>query len=581
MKKIHYIILLLAAVSIFSFVSCEDMLEASSDKNATIDDNYMQSDSLYSMFGILYQLQKIADSYVILGELRGELLEVSEEFASKYLKEIYNFDTYSTDNPYTSNKGAYYEVINSCNYVINNIDTSMVSKGDKPMYRVAAAAVGIKAWTYMQLMLNFGEAYYLDKPILSIQDGLAERTPMTMETLFPKLIQELLPYETTERLNIPSFGGYRSSTLFFPTRVILGDLYLWTGQYENAANAYRDAAYFGRYTVSGQGVRDVVGTGANMEFTGNYRIPLRLSGKDYNGYVTVIAASNEFEHLTDLNKLFFNMPRTSSDYEKDAGALKPSKLAVTKFDSAFYFHDYKDNKGLTSLTTKGDLRKSSSYFDYSNTINLPSGMLGAPQDLTDYTFVRKYYDLNSDVNSETREYETSANTIIPYRVPIIYLRYAEAINRLGKPNVAMAVLKNGLKRQTLINPLVVPEYEIPDPIPNYLDFYDTRFDTNIGVHACGSGNTDRDTTFYKINLPEHITEPTLNDSILFVENLIQEELVYEMAYEGQRYQDLMRFAIRRNDNAYLANIVSEKFEDAALRDRVRNKLLARENWYIK
>jgi len=64
-----------------------------------------------------------------------------------------------------------------------------------------------------------------------------------------------------------------------------------------------------------------------------------------------------------------------------------------------------------------------------------------------------------------------------------------------------------------------------------------------------------------------------------VEDKIQEELALETAFEGNRFQDLMRFAIRRNDNAYLADKVAAKH--TADKQAIRNKLMNSENWYLK
>ncbi|MDL2241476.1 RagB/SusD family nutrient uptake outer membrane protein [Bacteroidales bacterium OttesenSCG-928-L03] len=586
MNKIKYIFLLLA-LPVFVFMSCEDMLEVDSDRLVTVDDNYMKSDSLYSVYGVLYQLQKIADSYVILGELRGDLLEASEAYANKYLKEISNFETYSYDNPYTSNKSDYYAIINNCNYVISNSDTLAIYKGEKAMQKTMAAITAIKAWTYMQLVNNFGEAHYFDKPLLSIQDGLKDYPLLDANTLFPKLIAELLPYQNTERLNPGEFGGFDDpSLLCFPVRFVLGDLYLWTGQYENAASAYRDLMYYNRYVVGLQNYLQIAGSGSSMEFTGNYTYHNNFfAGKSGSGYITAIAVSNEYEHFTDLDSFLFS-PSYSYSLNSEGEAvmmnptsLLPTELALQKFDSTLYFHDYKDSRGTTWLTTKGDMRgyrNSSQGLQYTFYAYTKSSGFDA-----DYPYVFKYYRMNHGETSVGEDDEAdNSQMILPYRTTLLYLRYAEAVNRLGKPNTALAVLKNGMNRQTLNNRRIIPESEYSTPLPGYMDFTDTRFDSNIGIHARGAGYTNRDTTFYKIDL-SHIAEPTKQDSILYVEDLIQKELVLELAYEGTRFHDLMRMSIHRGDNAYLADIVSEKYKDAATRERVRTKLMSQENWYIK
>jgi hypothetical protein len=55
-------------------------------------------------------------------------------------------------------------------------------------------------------------------------------------------------------------------------------------------------------------------------------------------------------------------------------------------------------------------------------------------------------------------------------------------------------------------------------------------------------------------------------------------MALEGSFEGYRYYDLMRVALRRGDNAYLADPVSLRngTVDAAL----RSKLMSSDNWYL-
>ncbi len=576
MKK--YIIFLFISVFTLPFVSCDDILDVDSDQIVTLDENKLQSDSLFSMGGIYSQLQKLADSYVILGELRGDLLE-SGVYADKYLHEISYFGDYSKDNPYTSNKADYYAVINNCNYVIHNIDTSRIFKGEKTMYRVLAAAKGVRAWTYMQLALNFDEVYYYEQPLLSLEDLATLGTAIKFDELAPKLIADLLPFKDTKRLRLQPFAGFsRTELLNFSIPFLLGDLYLWTGQYENAANAYHDLIYEGGVTYLideyYKDTRVVSGTGQTLAFTGDiqrywHRI---FSGKYALEYITVIAATNEFERITALDSLFVpaklqtssSSPVLITDYYP---VLAPTEVAIANFDSALYFQAYYVAAGEThALTTPGDLRK------YGTLLNITLG--NDATGLTRINYVGKYLQMNSTTSESEK-----AQMILPYRAGLLYLRYAEAVNRLGKPNLAMALLKSGLNAKNLANPKVIPPHEIQDPLPNYMNFKDTRFDASIGIRERGLGQQHLDTTFYIIKTG--LAEPTLLDSVLYVENLIQKELALETAYEGNRFHDLMRLSIRRNDNDYLAKIVSSKYAAESLRASVRTKLNNRDKWYIK
>ena len=543
MKNISKLLLILS-FTLMIFPACDTLLDVDSDRHIFENEHGMNSsnDTLYSMFGVYSQLQKLADSYVVLGELRGDMMSV-DQTANRFLKEVNNFD-FSQDNPYLNNEKDYYAVINNANYIIHNIDTSVVKGGVKVMHKVYAAAKAVRAWTYMQAMLNFGDVSYYEKPILSLEDALVEPNKITdFNALADLLIQDLQPWKSVDNPVFGSLGSFDSDKAFFPIRFLLGDLYLWKGDYANAANEYRDLMFYNQILINSnyRSTYQVL----NNAFTGGAIVNwVNTFNFGSNEILTSIMSSNEYGLYITVDSLM------------EQRNLLPSEYAMNLWKSQVYVH-------AIGLDTVGDLRGIHGSVSTSYEINDAMEVVE-----TDQYYITKYYDLNPE-NQETKQ-------VMAYRGATLYLRYAEAVNRLGKPNLAMAVLKHGLKATTLNN--FVPDSEkdsIGTGLVNFMDFSSMIFSSNIGVHALGSGNIQVDTTYYVI--PKNMQD---QDSIItFVEDLIITEYALETAFEGNRFHDLMRVAIRRNDNAYLADQVAKKY--VANKEAIRSKLMNRSNWFLR
>lgn len=570
MKKVCKKIIYIIVASVF-LVSCNDLLIVDSNRLTFEKDYQMHSpnDSIYTMVGIYAQLQKLGDSYILLGELRGDLLDITEN-SSQDLKDINNFEI-SENNPYANIKD-YYAVINNCNYLINNIRLNTVVKTDSIMFRrYYAAAKGIRAWTYMQIALNFGSAKYYSNPILSVADAenVDKNCPeVNMEQLTSLLIPDLLPWKDEKS---PIFIS--GPVLFFPIRFLLGDLYLWRGSFTNDQADYVNAATE-YHDLMLKGVYDNVNRGLNINYyyqsywtlDDNKRISTTRYMSWFNSYsinnreaITGIYCPTDYGQKFDLDSLNYN-------YQ-----FKPSDVAINNWDSQTYFN--------TPTNTKpGDLRKFESIINKNSIFSYSNGFMVTTSNPVDKTVKNIVYKYLMNGHSENRQ-------LIPvYRASLLYLRYAEAVNRIDKPNLAFAVLKNGLRVATvgLTTPVSFKIFPLKERTGEpYTDFKDAVFSTNVGIRWRGLGpklvgtsllTTDCDSTLY-IGVRNDLA-----DSVQYVEDLIQKELALETAFEGNRFQDLMRFAIRRKDPSYLASKIYAKH--AASGNVISKDLTKQENWYI-
>ena len=549
--------LLLLALSISSTVSftlsgCSDMLDSDSGRFVLEEDNQLNTvnDSLYSAIGILSQLQPVADQLLLFGELRGDLMVTSEN-ASAEMKEIEAFNI-SKENSLAATR-QYYNIINNCNYAIAKLDTGIILHQEKVLLPEFAAIKAIRAWIYFQMGLVYGEAKYITQPILTLEDSEKEYPILSLDNLIETLITDLKPYTDVRMLDYGSLDGKNTRNSFFPIPMLLGDFYLYQNDYENAAQMYYRLIRNEEYTISDDY--------ANY-YSNNIREDIIAGNQTAYGreIITQIAFNSSLKALhSQMAKWTYS----------DEPWLLPASQFVKTLETRTHFYS-EPNGSAISRYFDGDLRGYGKMLAGKALCNA----FGPIQTdiMNQQTLITKYY--NNLSGSESDEMQSRRLLTVPvYRHPHLYLRFAEALNRLGKPTIAFAILKYGLNQLTLSSDEKINPEEYSGE--SYLDFNSGQFAYNIGTAQRGIGfGVKFDTRQYII--PE---SETLQDSILAVEEIILEELSAETAFEGNRFLDLLLLSRHRDNHPeFMADKVSAKYEN---KEQMKQHLSDMKNWFVR
>ena len=597
------------------------MLEMDSDRQVFEPALDQKTDSIYYILGTMKGVQEAIDQYVLVGELRGDLLAPTE-FADTALSQLYNY-TATTANKYDS-AYVYYRVINNCNYYITHRDTTLLTGSRQVAMQEYAEALAIRAWSYMQLAKTYGRVPFYTVPLDNISQGDAITANVADYRDLQGLCDELAP-ELTKFVNtaVPNYGdinAYRtnwgetktvpSSRMMFPVALVLGDLYLEAGRFEEAAQIYfnylRDNRIVSYNRPCGYELRETYDMDFDVELIPS-ELELNTTRKNYTEYgsYTWTGSFSLNPTVITTGDVITYIPMAVNRLQGTASAL-PELFGYNLygFNNENYYLEH-------ALTWSDEYQRLTDaqpfYFLMTLGGNVP--MQAPLGDMRRWASARMMQQSVNNVDNETYVFISKffgANVPI-YRGSIIYLRLAECLNRMGYPDAAFAVLKDGLgniantiatTRQMVIN------YELDDEGNPVLDEQgrqipiDTVFTYNgyirpesyelltttlpfltqatrnilgrcVGIHSHGCGYLAGDNTLYQyqtvidqkaqemnerygLTLPDSIevaTEVGHQQAIEIVEDLICDEYALEAAFEGHRFGDLCRLARHKNLSA--------------------------------
>ena len=581
------VVTFMATVICVALSSCKKMLDVEPQTSVGAANMYRNVfDADAAVIGVYGKVMKLAKPYVLLNELRGDLMDITSN-ADNDLRQISEHTT-TTSNPYIDPQ-PFYEVIANCNDVLYNFKKMYAqSKIKQDEFNQRYSDVGsIRSWVYLQLGIHFGKIPYVTNPVVQLSD-LNDSSNFPMITL-PALIDSLVSF--TEKLpfteNYPTgttllttVDGYSTQKFFINKNIIMGDLYLWQGQYDKAADRYKrvleifgptgnSEQFYNQYRISSFGNAGISYSRAfdfsSLVYTNGWRYLFERPQVD-NEFTWEMIWSLPFDkNFEPVNPFVDLFSPVGGSY-----LVQPAQQAIDLWNSQTQVYVF------TSATpTSGEVLRDNFPLD-SRGVFTYRIINGKP-------VIMKYLYNYLGTNNQPINPFSKAGKWFLTRAATLHLHYSEAANRAGKYKLAYALVNKGIGYTY-------------DPFPgnsvsanrDVTNFQQTFLPWPYDFDARGGQAPAYRNTWYRnigirgrANL-KPVTLP-LTDSVTNVENMIITEDALELAYEGHRWSDLLRVAIRRNDPSFIADKVYDKLRksgfSAGAANAARTKLMARD-WFL-
>ena len=428
--------------------SCEDMLSVEDELHTT---NLAPQDTVHQVMGIINRMQSLVDRTVVLGELRADLVDIDPSVAKTSLQDVMN-NNIPIENEYNQ-VSDYYAVINACNVYLAYVDSNYVSHNRKHFEKEIQAVRVFRAWTYLELAKMYGKVPFVLDPVLKsgyADDILADNSNRAdMNTICTYFINELMPYasKVIELPDYKSMYGMASSTFFIPSRLMLAELYLWRGCFTQAQSDFVEACryYHDFFTFTNKEVT----TGTSSVTWGDRRMRNISGSYSITDDKIAIIPLDTCAYDGTWSELygFFNSQFENNYYVPVVPSKYIRELSQEQIWCG-YFEEMGNRDTIYSVDKvewedsleMGDLRLQAVYDRSQVSDRYTDRFAKDRQHIMKYATSRS----NEGPDSKLRSYTL-------YRKNIVWLHFAEALNRAGFPQTAFAVLKYGLSSNTISN----------------------------------------------------------------------------------------------------------------------------------
>ncbi len=614
-KIIRYsrVTIIFTMIVIMFLSSCEKFFNPDQELNIKedqlFDDWYEYRSTEMGLYGLQ---QKLVEQLLILGELRGDLLTVTPN-ANVDMVEIYNFNV-SKNNKYASPLN-FFKLISASNNFIRILQKehpevldpeSPVTNYDK----LYGEALCMRAWAYFNAVRIYGKIPYIHESLVTMdeinqyinssgtyidsvyisfsRDGYYNDTiynyPITLEKQMYDLdmVIEVFTNQLEKELKAVGVNHYINNndiswevTIWntYALDAFLGQMYLTGGDYNKAVE------HFEKIIVNS---------------TDNLRYQLDNS-YSYNFWRNIFTNIDSREHIYTIwfDKSYFQQNEFQSFFEPWVPhnyMLKPTRFAITNWETVWRNQVINANDlnpedaEMAFPGQPADYYRGygSSYLYLRNGIPLNGDEYLNMLDLKANEDYRGVNAIMADVDTMVFKYSVNKNrfdqdaNFIIYRAAGIHLYMAEIYTWWRfiqggevKPSVTIAI--------DLINEGGFDYYGIT-PRPQM------GVRGRVGLGSAGDGIRVANIIYLHNPFTNEVIgyrdlTANLLEKQLYLEEQILDERARELAFEGERFYDLMRIAKRRNDPSFLATKVAAKYPEGQ-RDQIYNLLLDENNWYI-